>query len=103
MDAKKEIRLVPDPPLYNYVDISVMDFPQGREGRERRRCKVTAEFAKSDVEQLQKRGLSFEEAVRYYEDWLYRVIRLHLACEWTCIGGWDEVVDIIKEKVKTYY
>ena len=55
----KEIRLIPDEPLHNYVEISVIDFPAGRDEEPRRRCKVKVEFAKVDVEQLKKRGLGY--------------------------------------------
>ena len=37
----KQIRLVPDPPFYNSVDIAVLDFPAGLDGAPRRRCKIT--------------------------------------------------------------
>ena len=53
----KQIRLVPDPPFYNSVDIAVLDFPAGLDGAARRRCKITVEFAEVDVRQLQARGL----------------------------------------------
>lgn len=99
----KEIRLEPQAPLHNYVEIAVQDFPHGSEGEPRTRCKVTAEFAAFDVQQLQKRGLDYEAAIKYYENWLYEVIKMNLAQDWTCIGGWDEVMNIIKDKVAAYY
>lgn len=75
----KEIKLKPDEPFYNRVDVAVLDFPDGLQGRERQRCKVTVEFAESDVRQLQKRGLNVEEAMDYYREWLYKVIKVHLS------------------------
>ena len=99
----KEIKLIPDKPFHNYVDVAVMDFPDGLDKEPRKRCKVTVEFAEFEVEQLKKRGLDFEGAMKYYEDWLYNVIRVHLAQEWKCIDGWDTVIGIIKEKVFKYY
>lgn len=52
MDSQniKEIKLAPEPPLYNYVDIAVMDFPNGRDGNPRTRCKVTAQFGDYDID-----------------------------------------------------
>ena len=99
----KEIKLVPDPPFFNSVDVAVIDFPDKTSGKERQRCKVTVEFAESDVRQLQKRGLNFAQAMDYYRDWLYRVVKVHLAQDWKCIEGWQEVMDLIEERVKTYY
>lgn len=59
MDSQniKEIKLTPEPPLYNYVDIAVMDFPNGRDGHPRTRCKVTVQFGDYDIDQLKKQGL----------------------------------------------
>lgn len=99
----KEIKLKADKPFHNNVDVAVIDFPDGPEGEERQRCKVTVEFAESDVKQLQDRGLDFDGAMEYYKDWLDKVIKVHLATEWKCICGYDQVMDIIKEKVRQYY
>lgn len=100
----KQIKLKPDPPFHNSVDVAVIDFPKGLDGgEERQRCKVTAEFAESDVRQLQDRGLNFDDAMEYYEDWLYRVIKVHLAQDWEAVSGREQVLDIIREKVRAYY
>ena len=79
----KQIRLVPDPPFYNSVDIAVLDFPAGLDGAARRRCKITVEFAEVDVRQLQARGLDHDGALTYYHDWLYQVVKVHLSAAWT--------------------
>lgn len=99
----KKILLVPEQPFYNYVDIAVLDFPDGKEGEPRQRCKVRAEFAQFDVSQLKKRGMDYTSAIEYYEKWLYDVVKINLAQDWQCVGGWEEVMDIIKEKVSIYY
>lgn len=99
----KEIRLVPDKPFFNSVDVAVMDFPGGLDAEPRKRCKVTVEYAKVDVDQLKKRGLSFDEAMEYYEEWLYKVVKVRIAQDWIPVGGLEEVMDIIKEKVSQYY
>lgn len=89
----KEIRLIPDEPLHNYVEISVIDFPAGRDEEPRRRCKVKVEFAKVDVEQLKKRGLGYREAVETYQKKLYDVIKFHLAQDWECEDGYEDDED----------
>lgn len=99
----KEIKLRADKPFKNNVDVAVLDFPQGRDGEERQRCKITVEFAEYDVQQLQSRGLDFEAAMDYYKDWINRVVKVHLSSEWKCVEGWDDVMGIIAEKVKMYY
>ena len=70
----KQIRLVPDPPFYNSVDIAVLDFPAGLDG-----------------------------ALAYYHDWLYQVVKVHLAQDWACIGGMDEVFACIETALARYY
>lgn len=107
----KEIILICDPPFFNSVDVQVCDFPSGydeelyRAGelKWRRRCKVTVEFAKVDVEQLKKQGKSYSEAMDYYKDWLYAVVKRHLASDWKCVDGYDQLMQMISEKVKLYY
>lgn len=102
----KKIKLVADPPFHNSVDMAVIDFPDGFNGpgsKARQRCKVKVEFAKFDVEQLKKRGLDFDGAMDYYKDWLYHVVRYHIASDWECVGGYDEVFNIIRQKVGAYY
>lgn len=99
----KEIKLVPDKPFFNSVDIAVMDYPNGQDAEPRKRCKVTIEYAKVDVEQLKKRGLSFDEAMEYYKDWLYKVVKVHISQDWKCVEGYDSVIKIVEEKVRQYY
>ena len=99
----KQIRLVPDPPFYNSVDIAVLDFPAGLDGAARRRCKINGEFAEVEVRQLQARDQEHDGALTYYHDWLYQVVKLHLAEVWTCIGGMVEVFAYIKEALARYY
>ena len=99
----KQIKLVPDPPFYNSVDVAVLDFPAGPDGPPRRRCKVTVELAEVDVRQLQARGLDHDGALAYYRDWLYQVVKVHLSQDWTCIGGMEEVIACIKEALARYY
>lgn len=99
----KQIKLLPDAPFHNKVDVAVIDFPDGLDGRQRQRCKVTVEFAEFDVKQLQKRGLDFDGAMDYYRDWLYNVVRYHIASDWEAVEGYDAVFDIIRQKVGAYY
>lgn len=100
----KEIVLVPDTPLYNYVDVAVMDFPKGREdGTQRRRCVIRMEFSRYDVGQLQKQGMDMDAAMRYYEDYLYKVVKMNLASDWKCVDGWDQVMNVVRENVARFY
>lgn len=99
----KEIKLKPDKPFYNSVDVAVLDFPKGRDAEPRQRCRICVAFSQFDVNQLQKRGMDFEKAMDYYEDWLYKIVKLNIASDWICVEGYDQVMDIIKENVKRFY
>lgn len=99
----KEIQLKMDPPFFNSVDVAVLDFPNGRDKAPRQRCKITVEFAAYDVKQLQKQGLTFEAAMEHYKSWLYEVIKVHIAQDWTCVDGWEQVMALIESRVKPYY
>jgi DNA-directed RNA polymerase specialized sigma24 family protein len=55
------------------------------------------------VEQLKKRGLGYREAVETYQKKLYDVIKFHLAQDWECEDGYEDVMKIIREKVSAYY
>ena len=99
----KEIKLKPDKPFYNSVDVAVMDFPKGRGDEPRQRCKITVDFSQFDVKQLQTRGMDFDGAIAYYNDWLYKIVKLNIAADWTPVEGYDEVMKIIEENVKRFY
>ena len=100
----KEIKLVPGHPFYNYVEVTVIDFPKGREeGTERTRCKVTVDFSRYDVEQLKKQGLDLAGAMKHYEEDLYQMVRARLAMEWTCVEGMEETMAIVEENVARFY
>lgn len=100
----KEIRLVPDAPYSYKVDVAAMDYPQGADGPERRRLKVTVEYGKFDIDQLKKRGIdTLESAVSYYRDWIYNMVRISISSDWECIGGMDETLEIIRGYIEKYY
>ena len=99
----KEIKLIPDAPFYNSVDVHVMDFPHGRDGEERQRCKITVEFAKTDVDDLRKRGMGLTEAMEYYCGWIYDIVKVHISQDWKCISGMEETLAIVEERVKTFF
>ena len=99
----KEIKLKADKPFYNSVDVAIMDFPKGRDADPRQRCKVCVDFSEFDVNQLKRRGMDFDQAMDYYKDWLYKIVKLNIASDWTCVEGYEEVWTIIEENVKRFY
>ena len=50
-----------------------------------------------------KANNNIDEAMDYYEEWLYKVVKVRIAQDWTCVGGHEEVMAIVKEKIAQYY
>ncbi len=95
-----KIKLVPDQPFYNSCDITVYDVTGEKE---KKRCKITAEYAKVDVQQLKDRGLDLAGAMEYYKDWIYKVVRHYIADDWECVQGQEEILEIIREHIEQYF
>lgn len=47
--------------------------------------------------------MDFDKAMDYYKDWLYKIVKLNIAVDWTPVEGYDEVMGIIEENVKRFY
>ena len=67
---------------------------------EKKRCGITVEFARGDIEQLKKQDMGLGEALDYYRSWIYDVVRYHILDEWEAVSGLDETMNIISEKIK---
>ena len=99
----KEIKLVSDLIFSSRMEISIIDFPDNEKCKERERCRVSLEYAKSDVDELIKKGLDLDRAIEYYKDWLYNVVKVNIAQDWIPIEGYDEVFNIVEEHIKEYF
>lgn len=99
----KQIKLIPNVPFYNSVDVAVLDFPDGTDAKARQRCKITVEFAEYDVRRLQARGLDFPTAMGCYRDQIYQLVKLNISQDWECVGGMDEVLAIVEAALKRYF
>ncbi len=99
----KQIKLIPEKPFHNYVDIVVADFPSGLQKPHRKRCKVTIEFAQYDVEQIKDPYPNINEAMKYYKQRLYDIVKVHIADDWQCVEGYEDVLSIVRKSVSRYY
>ena len=96
-----QIKLVPASPFFNSCDLTVFDV---KDGRDKKRCKITVEYAKVDVDDLKRKGhTDFDSAMQYYKEWLYAVVRHYIADEWECAEGYDETMNIIADHISRYY
>lgn len=95
-----KIKLVPDKPFYNSCDITVFDVTGEKE---KKRCKITVEYAAVDVRQLKQQDMDYEAAMTYYQDWIYKVVKHYIADDWECTEGMDEILEIIREHIEQYF
>lgn len=96
-----KIKLVPAKPFYNSCDLTVYDVT---EGKEKKRCKITAEYAKVDVDAIKRQGHdTMEKAMIYYKEWIYAVVRHYIADDWEATEGYEEILAIIQEHIAQYY
>lgn len=95
-----KIKLVPDMPFYNSCDITVYDVTSGKE---KKRCKIKAEYAEVDVRQLKQQDMNYAAAMDYYRDWIYKVVKHYIADDWECTEGLEETMEIIEEHIKKYF
>ena len=97
----KKIKLVPDEPFAHKVDVAVIDFVD--DSKERQRCKITVEYSPFDIGQLWKNGLNYDEAASWYEKRIYSVVKFHISQDWECVDGWEDVMNIVGQKLKEFY
>ena len=99
----KEILLVPGPALSNKIEVTVMDFPNGNDRDPRKRCKITVEYGRPDVLELQKQGKNLSESIEHYKDYIYKLVKFHILSDWTPLAGMDEILEIVEERIKPYF
>lgn len=105
----KQIRLLPDSPFYNNVDLNIYDFGEAG-GTLRWRGKITVEYSEYDIRQLKSEGIrTVEDALDYYQRKIYATVRRYLLTEFELDadaegnGGWEQILAIIEEHIREYY
>lgn len=93
----KEIKLVPSIEYDHKLEVDVMDFPDGAGEKARKRCGITVDYGWRDVDKLNGEGLDMEGKLRHYEDRIYELVKVNIAQDWTCVGGMDEIKEILKK------
>lgn len=103
MEEEKMIRLVPDKPFFNNVDLAICDYG-GADGALRTRGKITVEYAEADINQLKSQGIdTLGKALDHYQQLIYKTVRRYLLTEFQLEDGWNDILDLIREKIKNYY
>lgn len=94
-----KVKLVPDIPFATSLDIDVYTVSEDGSSQ-KKRCTIKAEFARGDIEELVKENMNLNQALEYYREWIYDVVRYHILDEWEAVSGFDETMDIIYKKIK---
>lgn len=108
----KEIMLEPEVPFYNNVDVHVMDFPEGYDNgdfkEKRQRCKLTVDFGRYDLDEAYKAAASAEGGsmedcmIDFYKHKIYDMVKVLISMDWECVGGMDDVIDIVRPHIEKY-
>ena len=96
----RSIKLVLGKPFPSYIELSIVDVT---EGTERRRAGITADYSEVDIKPLVKNGLTLDEAVQSYDEWLNKTLRRYLLDECEIISGHDEFLKIVRESITKYF
>jgi len=95
-----KIKLVSDKPFHNNCDVTVYDMTMGEE---KKRCKIKVEYAKCDVEELKEQGMDKATTLDYFNDWIYKIVKMYISDDWECTGGLDEIIEIIDDHIDQYF
>ena len=104
----KQILLIPGLALSNKMEIKVMDFPSGLpesdiEAAARKRCTITVEYGRPDAMELINKGMNLEGAMEHYNSYIYDLVKFRILSDWAAVGGLKESLDIVRDKIKTYF
>ena len=95
----RKIKLLPDQPFVNNVDVKILDVT---EEREKLRATITLEFARVDLEPFFKKGMGLEEILEEYRERINRLLRYYLLNDFEIVAGLEETLKIVRERVESY-
>lgn len=96
----RKIILRPDVPFHNNCDVAIIDIT---DGTEKKRGRLTLEYARVDVQQLKDRGMDMPWAMEYYRNAVDANVRHYISGDWTCEEGLDTVMNIVEEHIRPYF
>ncbi len=111
MNEVKQIKLEAGTAYVGHMKVSVLDYPKGVEAKDekgitftRKRCEIDVEYSESDFAALKAKGLTTkEEALKFYKDWMYALIKQLLSFDWEVAEGMNEIENILLEKMDGYF
>lgn len=95
----RKIKLLPDQPFFNNVDVKILDVT---EEKEKIRATITLEFARVDLEPFFKKKMGAEEILSEYQERINHLLRYYLLSDFEIVAGLEETLTIVKERVEFY-
>lgn len=108
----KKILLIPGPALSNKMEITVMDLPceiaegiaiEELKDAARKRCVITVEYGRPDVMELKAQDMGLEEALEYYRNHIYNLVKFHILSDWEALDGMEASINIVSNRIKDYW
>lgn len=96
----RKVKLVIDKPFPSYAEIYIIDVTSGKEVR---RAGLTAEYSEYDVKPLVKKGMTIDEAVKDYDEWLQKTLKRFLLDECEIVSGHSEFLQTIRNNIEKYF
>ncbi|MDD6190025.1 MAG: hypothetical protein PUB75_00335 [Firmicutes bacterium] len=75
----------------NIIDIT--------EGTDKKRGRITVDYAPADVGPLKEKGLTVDEALKEYEERIYGLVKYYISGDWDWIQGKKETMEMIEKHI----
>lgn len=100
----KEIKLVPLLEQPCETEVSVRDFPRGREnGTERERFRFAVGYGPDETDRFRKKNWNMEQILDDYRRKIEDIIRVHIMLDFEIVGGMKETLDIVRSHLETEF
>ena len=93
----RKIKLLPDQPFFNNVDVKIMDVT---EEKKKVRATITLEFARVDLEIFFQKEMAPEEILEEYRKRINQLLRYYLLSDFEIVEGLEEILNIVKERIE---
>ena len=94
---KSELPLMPRPKA-GYGDPMKKGKPKLR-----KRMTIDVDYSAYDISGLKDQCPTIDDALEYYKEYIYKLVRIRILDDWHAESGLDEALDTIREKIAKYY
>jgi len=69
----------------------------------RKRMTIDVDYSAYDISGLKDQCPTIDDALEYYKEYIYKLVRIRILDDWHAESGLDEALDTIREKIAKYY